>query len=83
MQIINNEVLAQFLRQRIRDKRRHSSRCEISKISKPSDKQRTNKTRARGAYRARFTRLIKNAIDVMFRQMAFNLFRGSKALGVV
>jgi len=32
------------------------------------------------AYRARFPRLIKNAVDVLFRQMAFNLFRASKIL---
>jgi len=31
-----------------------------------------------GAHRARLTTLIKNAIDVKVRQMAFNLFRGSK-----
>jgi IS5 family transposase len=30
------------------------------------------------AFRARFPRLIKNAIDAMFRQMAFNLLRGIK-----
>lgn len=35
------------------------------------------------AYRARFTRLIKNAIDVLCRQMAFNMFRGSRVFGVV
>lgn len=35
------------------------------------------------AFRARFTRLIKNSIDVFFRQMAFNLFRGEKILGTV
>ena len=33
-----------------------------------------------GAYRARFTTLFKNAIDAMFRQMAFNLFRGSRII---
>jgi IS5 family transposase len=33
-----------------------------------------------GAYRARFTTLIKNTLDAMWRQMAFNLFRGSKLL---
>jgi len=32
------------------------------------------------AYRARFPRLIKNAIDALFRQMAFNLFRASNIL---
>jgi IS5 family transposase len=32
------------------------------------------------AFRARFTRMIKNAIDAMFRQMAFNLLRGIKVL---
>ncbi|OPY84496.1 MAG: hypothetical protein A4E65_00264 [Syntrophorhabdus sp. PtaU1.Bin153] len=32
------------------------------------------------AFRARFTRLIKNAIDALFRQMAFNLQRGTKVL---
>jgi len=32
------------------------------------------------AYRARFPRLIKNALDALFRQMAFNLFRASKIL---
>jgi len=32
------------------------------------------------AYRARFTRLIKNALDTLFRQLAFNLFRGTKVL---
>jgi IS5 family transposase len=30
------------------------------------------------AFRARFTRLIKNAIDALFRQIAFNLLRGLK-----
>jgi len=35
------------------------------------------------AFRARFTRVIKNAIDALFRQMAFNLFRGEKILGTV
>ena len=33
-----------------------------------------------GAYRARFTTIIKNIWDTMCRQMAFNLFRGSKLL---
>jgi IS5 family transposase len=33
-----------------------------------------------GAYRARFTTIIKNSWDAMCRQMAFNLFRGSKIL---
>jgi transposase, IS5 family len=33
-----------------------------------------------GAYRARFTTIIKNTLDAMWRQMAFNLFRGSKIL---
>ena len=32
------------------------------------------------AHRARFTRLIKNATDALFRQLAFNLFRGTKVL---
>ena len=32
------------------------------------------------AFRARFPRLIKNAIDAMFRQMAFNLLRGTKVV---
>jgi len=32
-------------------------------------------------FRARFTRVIKNLIDVMCRQMAFNLFRGTKIFG--
>jgi IS5 family transposase len=35
------------------------------------------------AFRARFTRLIKNGIDGFFRQMAFNLFRGVRILGTV
>ena len=30
------------------------------------------------AFRARFPRLLKNAIDVLFRQMAFNILRGTK-----
>lgn len=34
-----------------------------------------------GAKRARFTNIIKNTIDAMFRQFAFNLNRGSKLLG--
>ena len=34
-----------------------------------------------GAKRARFTTIIKNTIDTMFRQFAFNLNRGSKLLG--
>ncbi len=33
------------------------------------------------AKRARFTTIIKNIIDAMFRQMAYNLSRGSKLLG--
>jgi len=32
------------------------------------------------AFRARFTRLVKNAIDALFRQMAFNLLRGTKVI---
>jgi len=32
------------------------------------------------AYRARFPRMVKNAIDALFRQFAFNLSRGSKIL---
>lgn len=32
------------------------------------------------AHRARFPRLIKNALDALFRQMAFNLFRASRIL---
>jgi IS5 family transposase len=32
------------------------------------------------AYRARFPKLIKNALDALFRQMAFNLFRASRIL---
>ena len=35
------------------------------------------------AYRARFTRLIKNSTDGFFRQMAFNLYRGGRILGTV
>ena len=31
-----------------------------------------------GAYRARFTDMVKNTWDAMCRQMAFNLFRGSR-----
>ena len=33
------------------------------------------------AYRARFTQMIKNKIDAMCRQMAFNLFRGARVFG--
>jgi IS5 family transposase len=33
-----------------------------------------------GAYRARFTTLLKNTWDTPWRQMAFNLFRGSKII---
>ena len=33
-----------------------------------------------GAYRARFTTIVKNIWDSMCRQMAFNLFRGGKLL---
>jgi hypothetical protein len=33
-----------------------------------------------GAYRARFTAMIKNIWDAMCRQMAFNVFPGSKLL---
>jgi transposase, IS5 family len=32
------------------------------------------------AFRARFTRLIKNAIDALFRQMAFNLLIGTRVV---
>lgn len=33
-----------------------------------------------GAYRARFTTIVKNIWDTLCRQMAFNLFRGSKII---
>ena len=33
-----------------------------------------------GAYRARFTTMLKNIWDTMCRQMAFNISRGSKLL---
>jgi IS5 family transposase len=36
-----------------------------------------------GAFRARFPRMIKNALDNMFRQMALNLFRGNQIIGTV
>jgi len=32
------------------------------------------------AYRARFPKMLKNALDALFRQMAFNLFRASRIL---
>ena len=32
------------------------------------------------AHRARFPNMIKNSMDALFRQMAFNLFRASKIL---
>ena len=32
------------------------------------------------AFKARFPRLIKNAIEALFRQMAFNLLRGTKVV---
>jgi transposase, IS5 family len=35
------------------------------------------------AFRARFTRIFKNILDALFRQMAFNLFRGGRILGTV
>ena len=35
-----------------------------------------------GAKRARSITIIKNTIDAMFRQFAFNLHRGSKLLGL-
>jgi IS5 family transposase len=35
------------------------------------------------AFRARFTRIVKNVLDALFRQMAFNLFRGGRILGTV
>lgn len=34
-----------------------------------------------GAKRARFTTIVKNVVDAMFRQFAFNFNRGSKLLG--
>lgn len=36
-----------------------------------------------GAFRARFTRIARNGIDALFRQMAFNIFRGGRVLGTV
>ena len=36
-----------------------------------------------GAQKARFTTIVKNTWDTMCRQMAFNMFRGSKLLAVV
>ncbi|MFH0958677.1 MAG: IS5 family transposase [Pseudomonadota bacterium] len=35
------------------------------------------------AFRARFTRIVINIMDALFRQMAFNLFRGGRILGTV
>jgi IS5 family transposase len=35
------------------------------------------------AFKARFTRIAKNVLDALFRQMAFNLFRGGRILGTV
>jgi len=35
------------------------------------------------AFQARFPAIMKNRIDAMFRQMAFNLFRGTKILRAV
>ncbi len=35
------------------------------------------------AFRARFTRIVKNVMDALFRQMAFNLFRGGRIFGTV
>jgi IS5 family transposase len=35
------------------------------------------------AFRARFTRIVKNVLDALLRQMAFNLFRGGRILGTV
>jgi IS5 family transposase len=32
------------------------------------------------AFRARFTRMVRNAIDALFRQMAFNLLRGTRVI---
>lgn len=34
-------------------------------------------------YRARFTKMMKNTIDIMFRQFAFNLKKGAKILEVL
>jgi len=34
-------------------------------------------------YRARFPQIMKNTIDVMFRQFAFNLRKGAKILGIL
>ncbi|MCP3872353.1 MAG: IS5 family transposase [Desulfobacteraceae bacterium] len=34
-------------------------------------------------YRARFPQIMKNTIDIMFRQFAFNLRKGAKILGVI
>ncbi|MBP8984292.1 MAG: hypothetical protein KBG12_00880 [Syntrophobacterales bacterium] len=35
------------------------------------------------AFKARFTQIIRNGIDAIFRQMAFNIFRRGKVLGTV
>ncbi len=35
------------------------------------------------AFRARFTRMVKNVLDALYRQMAFNLFRGCKILATL
>jgi hypothetical protein len=36
-----------------------------------------------GAFRARFTTIAKNILNAMCRQLAFNLFRGSKIIPVL
>lgn len=35
------------------------------------------------AFKARFTQIIRNGIDAIFRQMAFNIFRRGKVLRTV
>jgi IS5 family transposase len=73
--------------------RNDTTTAKLTEIEKERDKQISKKRYMveqyfglshlhDGAYRAWFTTIIKNTLDAMCRQMAFNIFRGSKLLAV-
>jgi IS5 family transposase len=71
--------------------RKDTRRAKLTEVEKERNKQISKKRYIveqyfglshlyDGAYRARFTTIVKNVWDTMCRQMAFNIFRGTKLL---
>ena len=69
MRLVNNELLSQFAARGLTMNEGIAiDALLIQSASRPLSEEKLNH-----AFRARFTKLIKNAIDALFRQLAFNL----------